>query len=123
MQAFYRRAWVQGQYRPVRAGVSCAAVRSGVHVLSTHRDMVAFGLYLHRDAGILSAGVGKASTGLCVQASAGVSFFVLATVDCHLHLEDRSPPTKLNISRFVWTQSILLSFDCKIGLGAEEPEY
>jgi hypothetical protein len=56
--AFYRGAWVQGQYRPVRAGVSCAAVRSGVHVLSTHRDMVAFGLYLHRDAGILSAGVG-----------------------------------------------------------------
>ena len=34
-------AWVQGQYRPVRAGVSCAAVRYGVHVLSTHRDMVA----------------------------------------------------------------------------------
>jgi hypothetical protein len=40
-QAFYRGAWVQGQYRPVRAGVSCAAVRCGVHVLSTHRDMVA----------------------------------------------------------------------------------
>jgi hypothetical protein len=33
---------VQGQYRLVRAGVSCAAVRSGPHVLSTHRDMVAF---------------------------------------------------------------------------------
>jgi hypothetical protein len=33
---------VQGQYRPVvRAGVSCAAVRYGVHLLSTHRDMVA----------------------------------------------------------------------------------
>ena len=57
MQAFYRGAWVQGQYRPVRAGVSCAAVRCGVHVLSTHRDMVAdlaFRLYLNRDAGILS---------------------------------------------------------------------
>jgi hypothetical protein len=34
-------AWVQGQYRPVRAGVSCVAVRSGPHVLSTHRDKVA----------------------------------------------------------------------------------
>ena len=57
MQAFYRGAWVQGQYRPVRFGVSCAAVRCGVHVLSTHRDMVAdlaFRLYLNRDAGILS---------------------------------------------------------------------
>jgi hypothetical protein len=27
--------------RPVRAGFSCAAVRSGPNVLSTHRDMVA----------------------------------------------------------------------------------
>jgi hypothetical protein len=62
MQVFYRGAWVQGQYRPVRAGVSCAAVRCGVHVLSTHRDMVAdsigAGLYLNRDAGISSEGVG-----------------------------------------------------------------
>jgi hypothetical protein len=34
--------WLKGQYRPVRAGVSCASVRCGVHVLlSTHRDMVA----------------------------------------------------------------------------------
>jgi hypothetical protein len=52
MQAFNRGAWVQGQYWPVRAGVCelsfggnkgvfCAAVRCGVHVLSTHRDMVA----------------------------------------------------------------------------------
>jgi hypothetical protein len=63
---------VQAQYWPVRAGVcelsfggnkgvSCAAVRCGVHVLSTHRDMVAdsigAGLYLNRDAGILSGGV------------------------------------------------------------------
>jgi hypothetical protein len=32
---------VQGQYRPVRAGVSCAAVRCGVHVLSTHRARIA----------------------------------------------------------------------------------
>jgi hypothetical protein len=40
MQAFYRGSWVQGQYRPVRAGVSCAAVRCGM-MLSTHRDMVA----------------------------------------------------------------------------------
>jgi hypothetical protein len=32
---------VQGQYRPVRAGGFCAAVRCGVHLLSTHRDMVA----------------------------------------------------------------------------------
>jgi hypothetical protein len=38
---FCRGTWVQGQYRPVRAGVSCAAVRCGVHVLSTHRVMVA----------------------------------------------------------------------------------
>jgi hypothetical protein len=47
---------VQAQYRPVRAGVSCAVVRCCVHVLSTHRDMVAdsigAGLYLNRDAGI-----------------------------------------------------------------------
>jgi hypothetical protein len=39
--AFYQGAWVQGQYRPVRAGVSCVAVRSGPHVPSTHRDKVA----------------------------------------------------------------------------------
>jgi hypothetical protein len=32
---------VQGQYRPVRAGVSCAAARYGMHVLRTQRDMVA----------------------------------------------------------------------------------
>jgi hypothetical protein len=36
---------------------------------------------------------------------------VLATVDCHLHLV-----AKLNISRFRLDQSILLSFDCKLGL-------
>jgi hypothetical protein len=62
---------VQGQYRPVRAGVSCAAVRSGVakHASRQGRGL-AFGLYLNRDAGILSGGVGaKASTGLYVQAS------------------------------------------------------
>ena len=55
MQAFHRGAWVQGQYRPVRAGVSCAAVRSGVakHA-SRHGRGLAFGLYLNRDAGILS---------------------------------------------------------------------
>jgi hypothetical protein len=41
---------------------------------------------------------------------------VLATVDCHLHLKGRETPAKLNISRFAWTQSILLSFDCKLGL-------
>jgi hypothetical protein len=56
---------VQGQYRPVRAGVSCAAVRCGVHLLSTHRDMVAFGLYLNRDAGILSGGVGARPVPAC----------------------------------------------------------
>jgi hypothetical protein len=57
MQAIYRGAWVQGQYRPVRFGVSCAAARCGMHVLSTHRGL-AFGLYLNRDAGNLSGGVG-----------------------------------------------------------------
>jgi hypothetical protein len=59
MQAFYQGAWVQGQYRLVRAGVSCAAVRSGVakHA-SRHGRGLAFGLYLNRDAGILSGGVG-----------------------------------------------------------------
>jgi hypothetical protein len=30
VQSFYRGARVQGQYRPVRAGVSCAVVRYGV---------------------------------------------------------------------------------------------
>jgi hypothetical protein len=39
--ASYRKARVQGQYRHLNAGVSCAAARCGVHVLSTHRDMVA----------------------------------------------------------------------------------
>jgi hypothetical protein len=61
MQAFYRAAWVQGQYRPVRPGVFCAAVRCGVHVLArtaTHGRGRVFGLYLNRDAGILSGGVG-----------------------------------------------------------------
>jgi hypothetical protein len=58
MQLFYRGACVcKASNGPVRAGVSCAAVGSGVHVLSTHRDMVAFGLYLNRGAGILSGGV------------------------------------------------------------------
>jgi hypothetical protein len=49
---------VQGQYRPVRAGLSCAAVRSGVakHA-SRHGRGLAFGLYLNRDAGIISGGV------------------------------------------------------------------
>jgi hypothetical protein len=49
---------VQGQYRPVRAGASCAAVRSGVakHE-SRHGRGLAFGLYLNRGAGILSGGV------------------------------------------------------------------
>jgi hypothetical protein len=57
--AFYQGAWVQGQYRPVRAGVSCAAVRSRVakHA-SRHGRGLAFGLYVNRDAGILSGGVG-----------------------------------------------------------------
>jgi hypothetical protein len=32
---------MQGQYRLERAGVSCAAVRCGMHVLNTQRDMVA----------------------------------------------------------------------------------
>ena len=52
---------MQGQYRPVRAGFSCAAVRCGVHVAkhaSRHECGLAFGHYLNRDAGILSEGVG-----------------------------------------------------------------
>jgi hypothetical protein len=59
---------VQGQYRPVRAGVSCAAVRCGVHVLkhaSRHGRGLAFGLYLNRDAGILSEGVGASPVPAC----------------------------------------------------------
>jgi hypothetical protein len=55
---------VQGQYRPVRAGVSCAAVRCGVHVLSTHCGL-AFGLYLNRDAGISLGGVGARPVPAC----------------------------------------------------------
>ena len=60
VQAFYRGAWVQGQYRPVRPGVSCAAVRCGdAHAkhASRHGRGLAFGLYVNRDAGILSGGV------------------------------------------------------------------
>ena len=49
---------MQGQYRPVRAGVSCAAVRSRVAKdASRHGRGLPFGLYLNRDAGILSGGV------------------------------------------------------------------
>ena len=61
MQAFHRGAWAQGQYRPLNAGVSCAAARCRMHVLNTQRDMVAdlhTGLYLNRGAGILSGRVG-----------------------------------------------------------------
>ena len=66
MQLFYRGACVcKASNGPVRAGVSCAAVGSGVHVLSTHRDMVAFGLYLNRGAGILSGGVGARPVPAC----------------------------------------------------------
>jgi hypothetical protein len=61
---------VQGQYRPVRAGVSCAAVRCGMHVLNTHRDMVAdlhSGLYLNRGAGMLSGRVGARPVPACTR--------------------------------------------------------
>ena len=32
---------MQGEYRPLRAGVCCAALRRGAHAPNTHRDMVA----------------------------------------------------------------------------------
>ena len=58
-----------GQYRRVRANVSCAAVRCGCSTRVVFDRGLAFGLYLICSADILSAGVGKASTGLYVQAS------------------------------------------------------
>jgi hypothetical protein len=78
MQAFYRGAWVQGQYWPVRAGLSVLC-GGALHVgcictcyKHAHRDMVAdehLGctsiLYLNRDASILSGGVGARPVPAC----------------------------------------------------------
>jgi hypothetical protein len=69
MQASYRGAWVQGQYRPVRAGLSvlCGGALWGARAkhASRHGRGRAFGLYLNRDAGILSGGVGARLVPAC----------------------------------------------------------
>jgi hypothetical protein len=68
--------WLKGQYRPVRAGVSCAAVPCGgacAKRASRHGRGLAFGLFMNRDAGILSGGVGARP----VLAYAGVSCALL----------------------------------------------
>jgi hypothetical protein len=54
-----------GQYRRVRANVSCAAVRCGCSTRVVIDRGLAFGLYLICSAGILSGGVGARPVLVC----------------------------------------------------------